>query len=438
MSLYREIGLSAAVFLVIGNIVGIGIFITSGLIIDLISSSPWLIGIWILGGFLALTGAICYGRLGILFPKAGGEYAFLRPTYGPLPAFLSGWSSLVIGFTAPIAASALGLAHYLSPYLPGYLSDSGIGRNLVAAATLLVVSMIISIGLKAGNRMHSIITVVNLFLIAGFSLAVIYRAPTETYLVPALQGSWTDVGLQSLAPAIVMVMFTYSGWNAAAYIAEEIKQPEKNLPLSLLIGTIIVISIYVLINTAYLSGASLESLKGNEAVAQIVSGSVFGPSGQNIVNFLIILSIMTSLTAMSIAGPRVYFAMARDRLLPNWFSEVDPKKKIPLKAIWFQTALAILLVMVGQLSQILIYAGVILISFSTLTVSALFKVSKMRVLPSIFISVNVVILIYAAVSKPVESMVGLVTVALGLPVYWYYERNSKASPIRNAPEDISS
>jgi APA family basic amino acid/polyamine antiporter len=297
--------------------------------------------------------------------------------------------------------------------------------SVVAALALFSVSLLLSIGLKAVHRLHSLITVVNLMTIIGFSTAVILKVPADINLLPALEGSLVNIDLEVLAPAVVMVMFTYSGWNAAAYIGEEIKDPEKNLPASLLIGTIIVVALYVLINLAYLSGTSLSVLSGEEAVAQIVSAQVFGAAGQNIVNLLIILSIMSSLTAMSIAGPRVYYAMSRDHLLPGWFSEVDSRKKIPLKAIWFQTFLAIVLVFVGQLSQILIYAGVILISFSTLTVSALYRVSRMRILPSVFISISLVILFYAAISKPIESLVGLLTVALGLPVYWYYYKKAR-------------
>jgi len=428
MSLYREVGLSSAVFLVIGNIIGIGIFITSGLVVEQLSASPWLIGVWILGGILALTGAVCYGKLGTLFPRAGGEYAFLRPTYGALPAFLSGWASLVIGFTAPIAASALGFAYYVKPYLPGSLPDSDWTTSFVAAAALTGLTILLSIGLKAGHRLHSVITVVNLLVITGFSLAVIFQTPVQVNLVPALQGNLFQVDLKALAPALVMVMFTYSGWNAAAYIGGEIRNPSRNLPASLLIGTVFVVAAYVLINTAYLSGASLEQLSGQEAAAQVVSGNLFGSSGQSVVNVLILLSITSSLTAMSIAGPRVYYAMSRDRLLPPWFSEVDARKKIPLKAVWFQTLLAILFVFVGQLSQILIYAGVILISFSMLTVSTLFKVSRMRFLPAVFISISLVILVYAAVSKPVESLVGVATVALGLPVFRHYRRKPRPEP----------
>jgi APA family basic amino acid/polyamine antiporter len=420
MNLHREIGLASATFLVIGNIVGIGIFTTTGLIAEQLHESIWLIGVWILGGSLALIGALCYSQLGILFPKSGGEYAFLRPSYGPFVAFLSGWASLLIGFTAPIAASALGLAHYVSSYLPGVSDESSVGIRLSAITALLAVSLLISVGLKAGNRVHSIVTVVNAILVLAFAVLVLGEAPVRENLVPALGGGITGIGLPALASAIILVMFTYSGWNAAAYVAEEIKSPERNIPRALLLGSACVVVLYTLINLAYLSAVPLSALEGKVAVAEIAAAAVFGDFGRNLVNILILFSILSSLTAMSIAGPRVYFAMSRDGLFLEWLSKVHSTKKIPLRAIWFQTAIAILFIAVGNLYQILLYSGFVLIFFTTLTVSALYRVSQTRFLPTIFIVVNVLILVNATISNPWEALAGAFTVVAGIPVYLYY------------------
>ena len=235
-----------------------------------------------------------------------------------------------------------------------------------------------------------------------------------------------DTGLPSVASAIILVMFAYSGWNAAAYVAEEIKSPERNIPRALLLGTGCVVVLYTVINLAYLSAVPLSALKGQDAVAEVVSMAVFGELGRNLVNILILFSIMSSLTAMSIAGPRVYFAMSRDGLFPNWLSAVHSTKKIPLRAIWFQTAVAILFIVVGEdLRQILLYSGFVLIFFSTLTVSALFKVSKTRVLPAIFILVNTLVLVSATRSHPWEALAGALTVGAGIPVYFYYRRKAE-------------
>ncbi len=425
MALHREIGLASATFLVIGNIIGIGIFTTSGLIADQIDASGWLIGVWLLGGALALIGALCYSKLGILFPRAGGEYAFLRPSYGPFTAFLSGWASLFIGFTAPIAASALGLAYYLSPYLPGISEQNSLSIRLTATTALLTVSLLISVGLKAGNRIHSLITLLNALLVLVFGLLILQSSPAQENLLPAISGGLLDTGLPSLASAIILVMFTYSGWNAAAYIAEEIKSPTRNIPGALLLGTGCVVLLYTVINLAYLSAVPLSALKGQVAIAEVVSTAVFGEFGRNLVNILILFPIMSSLTAMSIAGPRGYFAMSRDGLFPRWLSVVHATKKIPLRAIWFQTAVAILFIAVGDLYQILLYSGFVLIFFSTLTVSALFKVSKTRLLPAVFIVVNTLVLVTATLSNPWEALAGALTVAAGIPVYFYYRKRAE-------------
>jgi APA family basic amino acid/polyamine antiporter len=433
MSLYREVGLAAAVFLVVGNIVGIGIFTTSGLIAADLGASPWLMGIWILGGFLALVGAICYSRLGVLFPQAGGEYAFLRPTFGPLAAFLSGWASLFIGFTAPIAASALGLAHYLRGLLPIAQADSALALRLSAGITLLVVGTLISFGLRAGNRLHSLITILNIALLIVFAGLILSKGDPGGNLAQSLAGSIRPASFPALGSAVVLVLFTYSGWNAAAYIGEEIKSPERNLPLALLAGTFTVIVLYGLINLAYFTSVPLNELAGQVAVAEISAEASFGVLGSTLVNILILLSILSSLTAMSIAGPRVYFAMARDRLFPRWLAEVDPKRKIPIRAIWFQTGIALCFVAIGNLYQILVYSGFIMILFSTLTVAALFKVSRYCLLPVIFITANGAVMVSAAFSNPIETAAGLATVAAGLPVYWYYRRLETRNP-QQAPE----
>jgi APA family basic amino acid/polyamine antiporter len=187
----------------------------------------------------------------------------------------------------------------------------------------------------------------------------------------------------------------------------------------------LVIVLYLLINLAYFAAVPAAELGGEIAVADMAARRVLGPLGGNLVNLLILCSILSSLTAMSIAGPRVYYAMARDRLFPGWLSTVHPDKQIPLRAIWFQTALATIFVTLGTFRQIVLYSGFVLLFFSTLTVSALFKTSKLRLLPGVFVAVNGMVLVYATVSNVKEAAAGLVTVAIGIPVYFYYQ--SRAS-----------
>ena len=428
MKLVREIGLGPAISLVTGNIIGVGIFTTPGLLIHELGSSWWLLGVWVLGGAIALIGATCYSLLGKHMPYSGGEYAFLYPAYGPLPAFLAGWTSLFIGFSAPIAAAALGLAYYLDPFIPIELSEQATIRKGLATSVVLLTSLCLSVGLRFGIHSHASATLVMLVLMITFSFMVLGQVPDATHLRASLIDGTLPPTLPSIASAIVLVMFAYSGWNAAAYIAEEIRDPAHNLPRALLIGTLIVIACYLLMNTAYLSAAPLTILDGHIAIAEITATQSLGPTGHSVLIVLIALAIITSITAMSAAGPRVYFAMARDGLFPASLARVHPIKKIPLNAIWFQTAITCVFIWVGTLYQILLYSGFILLLFSTLTVSVVFRlwpshgssVSILilyRVLPTIFIVINLVILLNAAAVHPTETIAGLGTIALGVPVY---------------------
>ena len=273
-------------------------------------------------------------------------------------------------------------------------------------------------------------TLLNLGLIIGFATLVLLRTPDRQNLDPILAGHSSPDSL-SLGTAIVMVMFAYSGWNAAAYIAEEIRRPAVYIPGALLLGTAIVIVVYVWMNLAYLGSLPLAQIEGEIAIAEITALAAFGPEGRLIVSILVLFAILTSITAMSIAGPRVYFAMSRDHLFPAWLAEVDEKRKIPLKSIWFQTAIALLLVAIGTFRQLLLYSGFILLLFTTLTVSTLFMVRKeknnpyfwilYRLLPGLFVLINAVVLVSAAVSNPAETLAGGVTLLLGVPVYFYYK-----------------
>ncbi len=430
MHLFREIGLLSATFLVVGNIIGIGIFTTTGLIAAEIGNSPWLLGVWILGGFLALIGATCYALLCIRIPQAGGEYAFLYTSYGPFAAFLAGWASLLIGFSAPIAAYVLALIAYLSPFLPSGLFENPLIQKWTAGLILLCISFLMVLGLRFGSRFHSAMTLLTLGLTIGFATLVLLRTPVLQNLDPILAGNLFP-DLPSLGSAVVMVMFAYSGWNAAAYIAEEIRRPAVYIPGALLLGTAIVIVVYVWINLAYLGSLPLQQIQGEIAIAEITALAAFGPGGRLIVNILVLFAILSSITAMSIAGPRVYFAMSRNRLFPAWLAEVDEKRRIPLKAIWFQTAVALLLVTIGTFRQLLLYSGFILLLFSTLTVSTLFMIRNekdnayfwilYRLLPGLFVLINTVVLVSAAVANPAETLAGGVTLLLGVPVYFYYK-----------------
>ena len=419
--------------LVVGNIVGVGIFTTSGLIAAELGLTPWLLGIWVLGGLLAAIGAVCYSVLAAQIPREGGEYAFLFARFGPLPAFLSGWASLWIGFSAPLAAGALGLAHYLNPLLGWHAQPTPLMEKLLAVAVLGVLTLLLSLGLRFGARLHLAITLLNLGLLCGLVWVVLQRSTGGNHLRPLLQTSAFQIDPWALGSALVLVMFAYSGWNAAVYVAEEVGSPTRNIPLALMLGTGIVMVLYLLVNVAYFASTPVSVLKGEIAVANLAAVAVLGRGGTNLVNLAVLLSITSSLTAMAIAGPRVYFAMARDGLFPGWLAVVDRRRKLSLRATWFQTAVALVLVSIGNLYQILLYSGMVLIFFSGLTVATLFLVEPdvsgrvqswiaYRLLPSVFLLISLLVLASAALAHPYEAAAGALTLSAGLPFYRYYSR----------------
>ncbi len=434
MQLFREISLGSSTLIVIGNIIGVGIFTTSGLIAGELGESRWLIGVWLAGGVLALMGALCYSVLARQTPRAGGEYAFLYPAFGPLVAFYSGWASLLIGFSAPIAAGSIGLAVYLRPLLPFFI-EGDFALKMTSVVVLLLVTAGISSGLRFGTGLHALLTVLNLGLLILFASATLWQSGSSSHLAAAI-GSQTpqdSVSVATLGSTVIFVMFAYSGWNAAAYVAEEVRDPRVNIPLALVCGTVVVIAAYLLINLAYFSAVPVAELAGEIAVAEVVSRASFGPWGSRLLALLIGTSIISSITAMSIAGPRVYFAMARDGLLPETLSRVDPRRKVPTHAIWFQTAVAVILILIARFQEILLSAGVVMVFFTTITVATLLKRGQSkkrspaflvfrRILPLLFIGINIAILISASITHTKECVAGLVAVLLGTPVYFLYRR----------------
>ena len=436
MQLFREISLGSSTLIVIGNIIGVGIFTTSGLVARDLGESRWLIGVWLLGGALALMGALCYSALVRETPRAGGEYAFLYPAFGPLIAFYAGWASLLIGFSAPIAAGSIGLVAYAGPLLP--FSTSGeLASKATSVVVLLLVTAGISSGLRFGTRLHSLLTVLNLGLLILFASAVLWHSGSSSHLA-ALVDPQTEASfsLATLGSTVIFVMFAYSGWNAAAYVAEEVRDPRVNVPVALVSGTVVVIGAYLLINLAYFSAAPVAELSGKIAVAEVVARASFGPWGSRLLSLLIGTSIVSSITAMSIAGPRVYFAMARDGLLPEILSRVDPTRKVPRYAIWFQTGVAAFLILIASFQEILLSAGVVMVFFTTITVATLLKgrykegrplvfLVFRRILPLLFIGINIAILISALMTYTRECVAGLAAVLLGTPVYFLYRSRGR-------------
>ncbi len=439
--LRRTLGLFPATNIVIANIIGAGIFTTSGLLMADLGSPVLLIILWTVGGIIAVCGAISYGELGANMPEAGGEYMFLSRIFHPALGFLSGWVSFIVGFSAPIAASALGFSDYFIRAFPGlsvwvsentFLGING-SSKLFAVIVVLTFTFIHSRGIKSGSKVQNILTLLKVLLVAGLIVAGlafgngnIKNFSAENTLGGGLAG-WKTIGL-----SVMWIMFAYSGWNASTYIGSEIRNPKRTLPGSLLIGTGIVIILYLLLNALYVYAIPPGEMKGVISVGGLAMGKLFGPGAETVFSLLISFALFSSLSAYIIIGPRVYFSMARDGLFFKSVSRIHHKHNVPTYSIYLQSLIAIIFILTGTFDQILTYMGFSLGMFPILTIAGSFKIRRnkkisMRIpgfpVPQlIYMSTGIIILVLSFMERPVESSIALLTVAAGIPAYLLFKR----------------
>jgi basic amino acid/polyamine antiporter, APA family len=392
-------------------------------------------GLWAAGGAIALAGALCYGELGAAIPAAGGEYVYLREAYGPMVAFLSGWTSLFVGFSGAIAAALIAAVDYLHAYFAA-LGDPFAAR-IAALVMLWAITFVHIRGLRAGGIVQRAITgatvaaIVGL-IVAGFAIGHGSVANTAA-LVPA-HGS--------AAVSLIFILYAYSGWNAAAYLAGEIERPQTSLPRALILGTVVVAVLYLAINAFYLYALGVPAMSGVFNVAEKAAAASFGAQAARMTAALLALCILGSASAMILAGPRVYYAMARDGIFPPGLAVVHPSFGSPARAMLLQAAwTSVLIVCFGAFERLVIYTGFAVTLFAALAVGALvilrvhrpamerpFRIPLYPWLPAAYIAVAIWILAYAAAGRPRETALGALTIASGLPLYWYRRRSARAEP----------
>lgn len=448
--LKRDIGLASALALVIANMVGTGVFTTSGFIMGELGSGPALLACWLAGGVFALTGALCYGELGSRFPRAGGEYAYLYQTFGPLPAFLSGWISLIVGFSAPIAASAIAFSAYLTggdtaPWFTLELSGHRImvlsPSSLLACAAVALLSLVHCHSLNFGKQVQNFLTLFKLLLITGFIIAgFLFKTRGIGQVMAVTQGfSFSAPGF---AVALIFVSFAYSGWNAAAYIGSEIQNPARNLPLALIIGTAVVTVLYLLLNLVYLFALPPDRIKGVLDIGQVAASALFGQNIGAMFGIAVAFGLLSVMSAMILAGPRVYFAMARDKQFFHSLSRIHDTRRTPARAILFQAGVAIVMILMAAFDQLLIYIGFTLSLCATLTVAGLFRLPRQPgldrsfyrcpgfpVTPLVFIAGNLWIIGYSIFSRPIAVLFGVLTILSGIVLYGFFWRQQSRIPV---------
>lgn len=428
------IGWFTASCLLISNIIGGGIFTTTGLMARDLGDPLLILLLWTMGGLYAIGGAMVYGELGSRLPQAGGDYVYLREAYGPLVAFLSGWTSFTIGFGAAVAASAISFSAYAFRIVP-VMDDSGWRAKSVSLALLWLVTLVHCRGLSGGGRLQRLITSTKVLAITALIVGGLTASGAQWDRLSDRPIDPPTTG--SVAVALVIVIYCYLGWNVAGFIASEITDPQRTLPKVTIGSTTFVAAIYVLLNLVYLSALSITGLAQEPIVpvAEKSAAALWGAESGHLVAALLCLSIGGAVSAMTWAGPRVYWAMAQDGVITPWLAYRSPATGVPTRAILFQTVWASALIVSGTFEQLIIYSGMVLAFFMGLTLSAVIPLRSRSqdpspaylspwypVLPVLLVSGAALVVGSSFFQRPVEALYGAVTVAAGLPFYLYWQR----------------
>jgi APA family basic amino acid/polyamine antiporter len=430
VTLERRLGPLDAAAIVISNVIGGGIFFVPIIVAGLVPDPTAMLLVWLAGGALAFAGAMAYAELAAVRPHAGGEYVYLRDAFGPLAAFLTGWTSFIAGFSGAIAASALALADYVTRFVPAASN----AKPLVAITAIAALTLIHVRGLGpgrlvqnilAGMKVSAIVLIVALgFAIGNGNAANLSAAAGTTTALPWLL-------------ALVPIMFSYSGWNAAAYVAEEVRNPGRNVPIALALGTIVVVVLYLALNALFIFALPITELGklGDGRLMDIVAERLFGFATGNLIALFTIVSLAASISAMVLAGPRVYFAMARDGMFVRAAGRVHPRFHTPAAAIIGQAVWSSVLVLSGTVVQLVNYTGFAVVLFAGIGVAALFVLRRRDPraprpfsalgypwAPAVFVVASAIMLGNAFWRNPQETMYGLGLILLGVPVYFAFRR----------------
>lgn len=395
--------------MVVANMIGTGVFTTSGFLLADLKTPERVLFVWALGGVIALLGALCYGALSRRIPESGGEYVFLSRTLHPSLGYVAGWISLLVGFSAPLAAAAYAFGQYASPW-------TGAMPPQVSGSLLLIVFCLLhAFSVERGAWVQNLTVIIKVLLIAGFILLGATRLPA----LPALEP--TSVPATTVAVSLVWVMFSYSGWNAAIYIGGEVRNPEVTLPRALAIGTLLVTALYVALNAVFVYSTPTAALAGKLEIGRIAAESLGGPRWGVAVTLIVALALISSVSSMMMAGPRVYAQMANDGYLPRSLS-VAPGVA-PRNGMLLQLAISLAMLWSTTYEGLLTYIGFTLGLSTALTVVGLVRLRLREgsslpipgwpVVPALFLAAIMVITVLSIRMRPLESLYGVATILVG-------------------------
>jgi len=426
-----------AAAVIIANMVGTGVFTSLGFQLADITSVFAIMMLWFIGGVASLCGAATYAELGAALPRSGGEYNFLGRIYHPVAGFISGWVSAVIGFAAPIAAVALAFGKYSTAALPGDYAP-WVGKAL-ACTLVIIVTLVHGRNRKASGQFQFSFTAVKVILILAFCLAAFIFTQNPQPISPLPQaGDWDVMTSAAFGVSLIYVAYAYTGWNAAVYISGELENPQRDLPRILIFGTGLVMVLYVLLNYVFLYAAPMAEMEGQVEIGYIAAKGIFGETGARIAGGMLSLLLISTVSAMTLAGPRALQAIGEDFKAMRFLGRVN-KDGVPRNAIYFQSGIALLYILTSSFKTIVVFAGAMLALNSFLAILGVFilryrepdlprpyKTWGYPFVPLVYLAITAAMLTFVVINEPHKAVFGVCVVLVGIVFYFVSARLSQS------------
>lgn len=458
----RKLNLLDSTSLVIGAVIGSGIFMTAGFIAEYVPSPGLMLIVWLVGGLITTSGALSFAELGAMFPKAGGQYIYIREAYGPWAGFFFGWGFFWFIMCGGIATLGVAFAEFVGYFIPALSTQSYIFQlnvlgssyslstgQLVAVGSILILSGVNYFGIKTGAIVQNIFTFLRIAAIAAFvilGLTLGKKAGITNFgqIFSVETGLSFDTLMSLFGLALIAVLWTYDGWYSPTCTAEEIKKPERNLPLSLIMGTLGITLIYLLMNLVYIMALPIDKMKGVTRIGELASNQLFGPTATHFFSAAIMISIFGCLSATIIYGPRVYYAMAKDRSFFKSMAYIHPRYRVPSKALVGQAIWSSLLCLSGTYKGLFEYVVFALVIFFALTGFAVivlrfkqpdrkrpYKTWGYPVIPLFFVIINIAVFFNIVINQPLKSTIGLIMLGIGIPAFLYWKKKARKDIMQN-------
>lgn len=449
-ALVRGIGLWPATMLVVGNVIGSGIFLTTGNMVMELPSVTLVLAAWLAGGLIACAGGLALGEMGTMFPRSGGLYVYLEEAFGSVVGYLYGWALLMVILPGSVAAVAVGFAEYFSHFFPALGTAHAVAQlpmpwgtwtisagQVVAAISIMFAGLVNIFGVGGASRIAAVVTVLKLAALAAIPLAALAMAPHVPALTPVVPA--VPSPLAAFGVVMIAVMWAYDGWYYLAFAAAEVKDPSRTLPRAFIYGPLIVASTYLVVNLGYFVTLPLDAIKGEVRIAEKVGQALFGSAGASAIAAVVCLSTLGCNLAALLTSSRVGFAVANKGLFFKFATKVHPVYRTPHGALIGLTVFSCVLTLFGNYEQLFTYVTFGVVLFNTLGVAAIFRLRRTRpdierpyrawgypVVPALFVLASLGLVANTLLQRPTESLVGLLLIAAGLPAYAYWRRRSPA------------